>query len=331
MEKFTYPAQTTVEQVEWLVKKWLIIKDKQRAISFLDYIPYAKFYAYLYPYLDVLTNWKITWEQIENDYKFDQKLRLLFLEYVTYIELGIKSMFVNVSCNIFWGNTWRSDPQNFIKWEMFPLLVEYKEAIEYYRKIYNTLWCNFEKKFNKQNKGEVIKIIKHTIKETKDKEEKKKIKSILKIINKQYIDLYIERYNIPPYPPIWNIVEELTFWDIPYFLNVTHSKIKRRMLKKINISKDGLDSALKNLVDIRNVCCHHWRLYNRATKFHDDLIEKLVDEKIFEKGKEYKWFYPNYSLVLYSLGKINLDLQNNFFSKIKGLLKQYKKDHFLQV
>lgn len=355
MKKFEFPATSTQEQVDILLQKGLIIGDREDARIFLDYIPYSKVLSYMAPYRCAMErqlngealNDPITREKIKSTYLFDHKMRVLFFEYLSFIELGIKSMFINVSCDKCWGAHWRVEEENFSSGELPLVLKQYKDALDYYWKQYHTTLASYEQYLLENNieewealkdknvKNKTIKAIKEQLKNA-DSIREESLKTIIKILDKESVKRYIEKYNDPCYPPIRNIIEELTFGDVTYLINSVISSVKKRMFHKIDISKDGFESWLKSLVDLRNICCHHWKLYTHSFSLHHDLLKKIIpyspDQNIQDVVVKYHNFFITYHFICYVLDKVDPKLKGDFISRIHWELKNKRnnKMHLLQ-
>lgn len=81
--------------------------------------------------------------------------------------------------------------------------------------------------------------------------------------NEPFIDTYSKRYNKDALP-IWMAVEIITLGS----LSKLYSNLKRKDMKQISRfygvkSEEVLISYLKAMTELRNICAHHGRLYNR--------------------------------------------------------------------
>lgn len=75
---------------------------------------------------------------------------------------------------------------------------------------------------------------------------------------------YRETYSDPFLPTIWTMKEFLTFGSASYIYQRLDGPLRTKVSKKFGVSSDQLfTNWLKCLVDLRNVCAHHDRLFNR--------------------------------------------------------------------
>ena len=370
MNKFNFPSTTREEQIEILKRKGLIIKDTEDARKFLDYVPYGKILSYMTPYRHLMDKQRngetiedpITREKIKSTYIFDHKMRILFFEYLSFIELWIKVMFVNVSCDKYGSVTWRTKEENFSKRSLPTILKQYRDTLTYYWEQYDIALVEYEKQATEENtieseetkdsniKNKIINNIQDQLNNDNTIEKEDFLKTTIKILDKEGISRYIEKYNDPLYPPIRNIIEELTFGDIAYLINSVTSSVKKGILQKIDISKDGLESCLKWLVDLRNICCHHWKLHTHTFLLHNDLLKKFIqspsnesiqspsnesiqspsNESIQDTIKKHHSFFITYSFICYVLEKVDPNLNEAFKTRVRWELKNKKKLYLLE-
>lgn len=75
---------------------------------------------------------------------------------------------------------------------------------------------------------------------------------------------YRDTYSEPVLPPIWTMKEFLTFGASVRIFQCLNSAIRREIGAQFGIPSDEVfTSWLEALVDLRNICAHHDRLFNR--------------------------------------------------------------------
>lgn len=135
-----------------------------------------------------------------------------------------------------------------------------------------------------------------------------------------FINHYRNTYSIPSEPPSWMSLEVASFGLLSkLFLNLKkgpekHAVTKYFGLKEISI----LENWMHCFSNIRNICAHHGRLWNRRHTTHIKLPARpdfpfLTNTSIYP----YK-LYAAISCMLYLLNVINP--ANNFKSKIKDIM-----------
>lgn len=87
------PALTHAEQVERLIEKGVVVKDKGRCESFLHRVNYYRFLAYLLTFRnkDGETYKNVPFEKAESIYYFDRELRSLLMSVIEEIEIHLRS------------------------------------------------------------------------------------------------------------------------------------------------------------------------------------------------------------------------------------------------
>lgn len=80
-----------------------------------------------------------------------------------------------------------------------------------------------------------------------------------------FINHYKTKYTgASPYPPIWMVMELLTFKEVStLFANLRHEKDTKRIEQHFGWKYQVLKSWFRSLSDLRNLCAHHMRVWNR--------------------------------------------------------------------
>jgi len=117
----------------------------------------------------------------------------------------------------------------------------------------------------------------------------------LKFSKEACIKHYYKKYDTPEHPPVWMIVETLTFGQCV----MVYGQLKRENQKLVadtyEINKKFLYNWLFALSLIRNFCAHHSRLWNREMTIR--LSQKHgVYRKLFNNSNGNRLF--NYLLVM---------------------------------
>jgi len=75
---------------------------------------------------------------------------------------------------------------------------------------------------------------------------------------------YRRTYKEPPLPPIWLLKELLTFGASARFYGALKNPIRKDIAEHFGVLSDSVfDSWARCFVDLRNLCAHHDRLFNR--------------------------------------------------------------------
>lgn len=90
------------------------------------------------------------------------------------------------------------------------------------------------------------------------------INKVLRDKQEVFIQHYLENYASPTYPPIWMIIETVSFGACSkLFSNIKLVSTRRRISDIFNEHPTIIESWMKSIVVVRNLCAHHARLWNR--------------------------------------------------------------------
>ena len=116
-----------------------------------------------------------------------------------------------------------------------------------------------------------------------------------------FIQHYKDRYNSPPFPPIWAVVETMTLGTLSHwFKNTMDVPTKKDIMKAFNIPTiDVIESVFHALTPVRNVCAHHSRLWNRRFPISFPQIKRFKESLVPESSPNHqaKHLY-NYLVII---------------------------------
>lgn len=76
---------------------------------------------------------------------------------------------------------------------------------------------------------------------------------------------YGETYSTPALPPIWTMKEFLTFGSSSRIFQCLEGSVKTNIATQFGVGSDQVfTNWVEALVDLRNICAHHDRLFNRS-------------------------------------------------------------------
>lgn len=82
--------------------------------------------------------------------------------------------------------------------------------------------------------------------------------------SESFIKNYRAKYTSPTLPPSWMVSEVITFGKLSsLYENLVDNQIKKDVAARFNTLPVFLESWLKSMNFLRNVCAHHGRLWNR--------------------------------------------------------------------
>lgn len=152
-----------------------------------------------------------------------------------------------------------------------------------------------------------------------------KFNQTLAIIDKElssskedYIEDFRQNY-IEDYPPAWMITEILSFGNLNYiYSNIASNKLMKRIAGYFGLKPQVFTSWLTVLANLRNMCCHHARVWNRVFMLNPAEPRKTANAWIDDSKVDKKRIYYRLCIIRYFLASVSPD--NNFNEKLSGLL-----------
>ena len=95
-------------------------------------------------------------------------------------------------------------------------------------------------------------------------------------------------------------METLSFGSLSkWFSNTKENNIKAPIAKNLGFPKINLlDSVLHALTNVRNICAHHGRLWNRKFTTQIPFIKQLKNELVVEHGNQTSRKLYNYLVII---------------------------------
>ncbi|MFA4836703.1 MAG: Abi family protein [Dehalococcoidia bacterium] len=98
----------------------------------------------------------------------------------------------------------------------------------------------------------------------------------------QFIDHFRKQYGTDhPLPPYWMVTELMTFGMLLTLFKGCETKVKQQVATRFGIADRVLESWLRALNGVRNICAHHGRLWNRELGY-----------KPMIPRKDIRWHHP---------------------------------------
>jgi len=225
--KFTKPAKSYDEQVALLKGRGLVIASEERAVRWLKRVSYYRLSAYFIPFRanDGTEDFKpsATFDSIIDLYKFDARLRLLFLQAVERIEIAFRTSITYEVAHTY-GPFAHTDQNTYSKWFLSPTKI-----------------------------GEPAPFVK--LMQTLANEEKK--------AKEMFVKAYRSKYTSETHLPIWMATELMSFGTLSMMFEGLKSATKTKIASGYGLAEDPFRSWLHVLATLRNFCSHHNRLWNR--------------------------------------------------------------------
>lgn len=272
MAKKTYSKKplTFQEQAQIWIDRGLQVHDPLRAQSYLSHISYYRFSAYCIPFQSVKDRFdtNTTFEDILSLYMFDRELRLLILDAIERIEIGLRTQIIYQLANQH-GSHWHDNPNLFVK----PSRNRNGKMINPFQ--------NFQELLTKEyNSTDPEVFIKH----------------------------YFDNYHTPPNPPSWMALELVTIGGLSrLYSNLLNDADKKLIAKNYNLPFFVFESWFHAITHLRNLCAHHCRIWNRDYRITPKLLHKpkynWVDKSFDINNRTF--YYLN--ILKYFLNSINPD------------------------
>ena len=225
--------------VSLLQSRNLSILDEERAHHYLRYINYYRLSGYGYlleePHVDGIRSHRFrngtSFDDLLSLYIFDRHLRLLVLDAIERIEVGIRTVLAYELSHKYDCGHWVMDPS------LFQATREFSHA-DLLRTIRRDTAFSAHEGTDRHNQRE------------------------------PFIRHYYEHYDEPELPPSWMLVEVMTLgsWSKVY-ANLRISKDRKMVSRVFDLSPSMLESWLHSLTCLRNLCAHHGQLYGRRLTF----------------------------------------------------------------
>lgn len=136
-----------------------------------------------------------------------------------------------------------------------------------------------------------------------------------------YIEEFRRNY-IQPYPPAWMITEVLSFGNLNYiYSNIACNRLMKLIAGYFGLKPQVFTSWLTVLANLRNMCCHHARIWNRDFMLKPAEPHKMSNRWIDTSQIDKKRIFYRLCIIKYFLSSISPN--DNFNEKIADLLRQF--------
>lgn len=147
------------------------------------------------------------------------------------------------------------------------------------------------------------------------------IEKELSLSKEDYIEDFRRNY-IESYPPAWMITEVLSFGNLNYiYSNISSNQLMKSIADYFGLKPQVFTSWLTVLANLRNMCCHHARVWNRDFMLNPAEPKKTKNVWIDTSKVDKKRIYYRLCIIRYFLSSISPN--NNFNEKISRLLADF--------
>ena len=252
-QKFQKPPLNIDAQINLLQQRGLIIKDKDFAYHFLQFVSYYRLSQYTYTFEfknpDGTRTHKfkenISFQNIVDLYVFDSKLRSHMMNAIERIEIAFRTRLIYIM-SIRHGAHWYMNP------DLFTDKLDHNDFIDHVKK--------------ECGQSAIIGSFK----------EKKR---------ESFIKHYFKKYNYPSLPPCWMVSEILSLGRWSYIFScIKNREDQKNISTSFNLHYKILNSWIQSIAYLRNLCAHHNRIWNRTFVISPRLTTSL--EKYLQNNKK---------------------------------------------
>lgn len=151
---------------------------------------------------------------------------------------------------------------------------------------------------------------------------------LMTVIDKEYngskedfVEHFKTVYN-NPYPPAWMILEILPFGNMAHiYMNLANPSVKKRIAQHFGLQSPAFSSWLLVLSGLRNLCCHHSRIWNKILPIRPAEPKRTDHPWIDTSKTDSQRMYFRCAMIAYMLHTIEPD--NTFRDDLKALFSRF--------
>ncbi|WP_309751835.1 Abi family protein [Novosphingobium sp.] len=107
---------------------------------------------------------------------------------------------------------------------------------------------------------------------------KRRLQQAVARSSETYIDHYRRKYHQPKMPPVWMVAEMMSFGQLSrWFTNLADRALRNRIASPLGLPETVMVPLVRHVTDMRNICAHHGRLWNRRFLHPPKLALKPAD------------------------------------------------------
>ena len=152
--------------------------------------------------------------------------------------------------------------------------------------------------------------------------------TLMNVIDKEYTgskEDFIEHFKAAysePYPPAWMILEIMPFGNMAHiYMNLSAPGVKKKIAQHFGLQPPVFTSWLLVLSGLRNLCCHHSRVWNKILPIRPAEPRRIVHPWIDPTKTNSQRLYFRCAMIAYLLRTI--DPKNAFKAELKALFADY--------
>jgi abortive infection bacteriophage resistance protein len=138
----------------------------------------------------------------------------------------------------------------------------------------------------------------------------------------EFVKHYKSKYGEEKDLPLWMVSEVMTFGNMFSMFTGIDRNMRIQVARNYNVSASVLESWLKNLNYIRNLCAHHARLWNRELAIKPSIPNKNPQWHTFVEIENHRIFSV-LTMLRYMLSFVAP--HSNWQSRLESLLAEYSE------
>ena len=151
---------------------------------------------------------------------------------------------------------------------------------------------------------------------------------LMNVIDKEYSgskEDFIEHFRTTysdPYPPAWMVLEILPFGNMAHiYMNLADPSVKKRIAQHFGLQPPVFTSWLLVLSGLRNLCCHHSRIWNKILPIRPAEPKRTAHPWIDADKTNSQRMYFRCAMIAYMLRTVAPD--NTFKDDLKALFCRF--------
>ncbi len=145
-----------------------------------------------------------------------------------------------------------------------------------------------------------------------------------------FVVSFKDKYGEATIPPAYMLIELAPLGVVSHlFRNIKKNKLQKKIAKEFGLPPNVLASWIFSLSGIRNICCHHNRLWNRSLPTTPMILNKPQAPWIEDRQVDCRRTYYKIAMIKYLLYFINPN--NKFMENLLALHKIYPQVDFLAM
>lgn len=307
MKAFSKPALDVPSQLKLLQQRGLHIKNRERALLFLEAVSFFRLTPYMRPFQDMQDPQHhfrpdTGFRQLVQLYDFDRRLRLLVMDAIERIEVAVRAAISN-HMGPTQGSHWYLDPQ------LFASAYDHQRLLDTVNQKQERATRDFHRECQR-------------IERITDSQRKVLLKA--QRSRESYVRYYPLTYREPTLMPGWAMLEELTLGELSHlYAGLARDADRKAIARRLQLVAPLLESWLHTLTTIRNICAHHARLWNRELGVSPEFPKKarFPWPQYLQSGAQHRRLFPILCILSHLMRQVSPD--TSWDSRLQHLIQQF--------